>query len=114
MIKSRYIQKEDSEFIQNEIATQFLGLWAKLVQEGIPADNAKRGMAFALFKTIPHLIETRNLGEDEEWMQLIRDVGDVLEKYDNKGMHYGRISAGLEFLITKILGTWSLEDKYDD
>ena len=107
MIRSRYVQKEDSECIQNEIAPQFLGLWAKLIQEGTSLDKAKRGMAFALFKTIPHIIETRNLGDDEEWMQLI-------QKYDHNGMHYGRISAALEFLITKILGTWSLEDTRDE
>jgi hypothetical protein len=112
-LKIRYIQKEHSDLIKEDLVPQFLGLWAKMYQSGIPADIAKRGMALALFRTAGHLRETKNLSDDGEVRNMIEEIGEILVRYEHNGMHYGKISAGLEFLITLVLGTSSEED-YDD
>ncbi len=111
MFTTRYIQKEYSDLIQNDLAPQFLGLWVKMHEEGVPADIAKRAMALALFRTSFHLKETSDLADDDEFLKMINDVREVIAKYDDLGIHYGKISSCLEYLITIVLGTKSLEDE---
>jgi len=111
LFTTRYIKKEYSELIQNELAPQFLGLWVKMYQEGIPADIAKRAMTVALFRTSFHLKETSDLADDDEFLKIISEVREVIAKYDDLGMHYGKISSALEYLITTVLGTTSSEDE---
>ena len=107
----RYIEKQYSDLIQESLTPQFLGLWVKLYQEGCPPDVVKRGMALALFKTSFYLRETKNLVDDTDFVNMINEIREILVKYENIGMHYGNISAGLEYLITLVLGTTSQEDK---
>ena len=82
-----------------------------MYQEGNPPDIVKRGMALALFKTSFYLTETKDLADDTDFVNMTNEIREILVKYDNMGMHYGKISAGLEFLITLVLGTTSQEDK---
>ncbi len=112
IFSTRYIKKEYSDQIQNNLAPQFLGLWVKMYHEGIPADIAKRAMASALFRTSFHLTETKNLADDEDFINMSNEIREIIAKYDHLGMHYGKISSALEYLITLVLGTTSSEDKY--
>lgn len=111
MVTINYIPKESSDLIRDDLAPRFLGLWAKMYEEGIPLDIAKRAMAFALFKTSFHMKETSHLADDDEFLKMIFEVGEVIAKYEDLGMHYGKISSCLEYLITTVIGTTSLEDK---
>jgi len=111
LVTERFIKKQYSDLIKDELAPQFLGLWVKMYQQGVPADIAKRGMAVALFKTCLHLEETRILSDDTEVLNLIKEVREICLKYENNGMHFARISAVLEYLIPEVLGTKSLEDE---
>ena len=113
MSKTRYIQKEYSDLIHEELEPQFLGLWVEMQNQGIPADIAKRAMASALFKPSSYLRETHNLAGDDEILKMIKEIHKILAKYEDNGMHYGRISAVLEFLVTIVLGTKSREDDDD-
>ena len=110
---TRYIQKKYSDLIQEELEPQFLGLWVEMQNQGIPADIAKRAMASALYKTTTHLRETQNIGDDNEILKMTEEITEILEKFQDGGMHYGRISAVLEFLVTFVLGTKSKET-YND
>lgn len=107
----RYIEKQYSEMIQETLTPQFLGLWVKLCQEGCPPDVVKRGMALALFRTTSYLNETKDLADDADFLNMIDEIREILVKYENIGMHYGKLSAGLEYLITLVLGTTFQEDK---
>ena len=111
MFTTRYIKKEYSELIRDDLAPQFLGLWVKMYQEGVPADIAKRAMASALFRTSFHLTETKNLADDEDFINMSNEIREIIAKYDNLGMHYGKISSALEYLITLVLGTTSSEEE---
>ncbi len=106
---TRYIEKKYSDLIQNELTPQFLGLWIKMYKDGVPPDIAKRALAVALYNTTSQLRETRNLADDDEFVKMIEEIRLILVKYCDDGMHYGKLSAGLEFLVTFVLGTTSQE-----
>ena len=109
MAVTRYVKKRDSNLINNELAPQFLGLWAKMYADGTDPGTAKRALAIALFKTTSYLKETKYLSQDDEFLKMLKEIMAILEKYDANGMHYGKLSAGLEYLITLVLGTKSYE-----
>ncbi len=100
-----YIPEDESSLINEELVPQFLGLWVKMYKEGVRADLGKRAMAVALFKTCPHLNETKHLSENKIFLDLCKDIGVVINKYCEKGLHYSQISASLEYQITNIIGT---------
>lgn len=108
-----YISKEEHDLLHEDLVPQFLGLWLKMYQDGIPAHVGKRSMAFALFKTCSHLRETKNIGNSKEFVNLCSELGAVVDKYCDKGLHFAQISASLELQITNILGT-RCEEKKDD
>lgn len=108
-----HIPKNASSIIHEELVPQFLGLWVKMYKEGIPADLGKRAMAVALFKTYPYLKETQHLSENKIFLDLCQEIGVIITKYYEKGLHYSQISVSLEYQITNILGT-RYEEKKDD
>jgi len=99
------VDQKEADLIQNELVPQFLGLWVKLLKEGIPAHTGQRGLALALLQANNHFVQTKNWYVDDTVNELLKEVFSIVDKYLKKGLHFSLISAGLERVICQLLGT---------
>ena len=99
------INQKESDLIQNELVPQFLGLWVKLKKDGVPAHTGQRGLALALLQSSNYLEETKNWNSDPVLLEMMNEVGTVVDKFLRKGTHFALICAGLERVICQLLGT---------
>ena len=99
------VDQKEADLIQNELVPQFLGLWVKLNNEGIPGHTGQRGLALALLQSNNHIVETKNWYDDDTVNELLKEMGPIVDKYLKKGLHFSLISVGLERVICQLLGT---------
>jgi len=99
------VDQKEADLIQNELVPQFLGLWVKLKKDGVPAHTGQRGLALALLQSSNYLEETKNWNSDPVLLEMMNEVGTVVDKFLRKGTHFALICAGLERVICQLLGT---------
>ena len=97
-----YVSKETTKYIKENICKKFLDVWDEMIEQKIPPEHIKRGLALALSYSTRSFTITQNLGSEAE--EIINDVLKIIEKYQNKGVHFAVQSSALEILIPIILG----------
>ena len=97
-----YISKECAQYIKENICQKFIDTWDRLADEKIPPEHIKRGLALTLTYSISYFAVTQKIGP--EVREIIKDVQEILEKSQKKGVHFASQSAALEILIPVILG----------
>lgn len=97
-----YVSKECAQYIKENIYKKFLDVWDTLVDEKIPPEHIKRGLALTLAYSVRDFTVTQNVGP--EVREIMKEVQKILEKSQKKGVHFASQSAALEILIPVILG----------
>jgi len=100
------ISEVEDNLINQELKEEFLGLLFKMVDEGVTPLSCRRALAVALRDSLFAVHGSDKLLKNPVLPKIIRDIGKVIFKYQEKETPYYLISGALEFALTEILG-WS-------
>jgi hypothetical protein len=97
-----YVSKECTKYIKENICKKFSDVWDELIEQKIPPEHVKRGLALTLAYSVNYFTVTEKIGP--EVREIMNDVQKIIEEHQKKGVHFAVQSAALEILIPVLLG----------
>jgi len=96
------IGKKTTQYIHNNISSQFTNLWNELIERKVPPQHILRGVTLSTALSTKRFTVTQDLGED---VCIVYDeIGKVITDAQKKGIHFACQAAALELAIPNVLG----------